>query len=251
MLLKSIAPLVALTLSGSLWFAAPAAAAAAAEDEKYQPEVFRYLTFLVGLGVTPAPDVTEHYKTSGGTTRYEWEGARKTGYQGTLSLSCGRTMIEGGGIQFGTELAFATYNITPKTFSTGGASIANTSTSELHYRTTGLNLVAGWEYGLRNLEDLRTYITADIFGGGGLAWAENQRHVGAGAETAKGIGGYFEVGARVGAYLTEQRWVYGVNVSYAYGMGSVSMKFDTAGASSTLDLERSGFGVTGLVGYRF
>lgn len=248
-MLKPVTPLVALALTGGLW---NGASATAAEPEKYQPEVFRYLTLLVGIGATPAPDVSEFSTDSGGaTTRYDWQGGRKTGYQGVATLMCGRTLGDGNGIQFGLDLAFATYNITPRTFDVGGASFDNGSPGELNYRTVGLNLVGGWSWGVRNREDLLPLITVDAFLGGGLAWAENELHTPGGSyERQNGAGGYYEAGLRVGAYITEQRWIYGLNVTYTYGQGQVEMDFGS-GYSSELDLEREGFGVTGLMGYRF
>jgi hypothetical protein len=250
-MLKSVTPLIALALSGGLWSTCPVIAAEPEKDH-YQPEVFRYLTFLVGLGATPAPEVTEFSKDGAGTsTRYDWEGTRKTGYQGVATLMCGRTLGDGNGIQFGLDLAFATYDITPRGFTVGGAGYDNGSPGDLNYRTIGLNVVGGWSYGIRNREDLLTFITADVFLGGGLAFAENELHTTGGTyERANGTGGYYETGVKVGAYITEQRWIYGVNVTYTFGQGQVGMDF-SGGYSSELDLDREGFGITGLMGYRF
>lgn len=250
-MLKSVTPLVALALSGGLWSTC-SAAAAEPDKEKYQPEVFRYLTFLVGFGATPAPDVTEFSKDGAGTTtRYNWEGARKTGYQGIATLMCGRTLGDGNGIQFGLDLAFATYDIRPRTFDVAGSSFDNGSPGDLNYRTIGVNVVGGWSYGIRNRDDLLAIVTVDAFLGGGLAFAENELHTAGGSyERANGTGGYYETGLKVGAYITEQRWIYGLNVTYTFGQGRVGMDFGS-GYSSKLDLEREGFGITGLMGYRF
>ena len=96
-----------------------------------------------------------------------------------------------------------------------------------------------------------TMITVDAFLGGGLAFAENELHtVGGSYERANGTGGYYETGLKVGAYITEQRWIYGLNVTYTFGQGQVGMDFG-GGYSSKLNLDREGFGITGLMGYRF
>lgn len=41
-----------------------------------------------------------------------------------------------------------------------------------------------------------------------------------------------------------------MNVSYAYGGSEVDMDFD-GGYDSELELKRHGFGIAGVVGYRF
>lgn len=250
-MLKSVTPLIALALSGGLWNSC-SAAVIEPEKDPYQPEVFHYLTFLVGFGATAAPEVTEYSKDGAGTTtRYDWQGARKTGYQGVATLMCGQTLGDGNGIQCGLDLAFATYDIRPHSFDVGGTNFDNGSPGDLNYRTIGVNLVGGWSYGIRNRDELLTLITIDAFLGGGLAFAENELHTTGGSyERANGTGGYYELGLKAGAYVTEYRWIYGLNVTYTFGQGQVGMDF-SGGYSSKLDLQREGFGVTGLMGYRF
>lgn len=74
--------------------------------------------------------------------------------------------------------------------------------------------------------------------------------LGGGIEQERGVGWYWEAGVRVGAYITERRFIYGFNVSYSYGSSRVDMDFP-GGFSSEMKLTRNGLGIAGVAGYRF
>jgi len=212
---------------------------------------FEFQNLLIGLAGSPSPSVTENSKdASGTTTSYDWSGKRSVGVQASALVLAGTGAAEGGW-EFGGGVSFATYDITPNSFTVAGASYNNASSSTLHYRTVGVNVLGGYEYGLIDIDDFRGFVEVTPILGAGIAWADNEIHGATGGYDKKtGVGAYVEYGLRVGAYITETRWIYGVNAFYMGGTSSVKMDF-TGGYSSTLRLDRSGFGAGAAAGYRF
>jgi hypothetical protein len=214
-----------------------------------RPLEFRNL--LIGFAGSPTPDVTEDSKdASGTTTSYDWSGKRSMGYQVSALVLQGEGG-EDGGWEFGGGIAVANYDITPGSFVVAGSSYNNASSSTLHYRTLGLNVLGGYEYGLIDIDDFRGFVEVTPILGAGVAWADNEIHSATGGYDKKtGVGAYFEYGLRVGAYITESRWIYGINAFYMGGTSTVKMDF-SGGYSSTLRLDRNGFGAGAAAGYRF
>jgi hypothetical protein len=227
-----------------------ALAPAVAEDLKVAD--FDYFRLQASFSAVAAPDVTENTKASGGTnTEYEWNGGRESGYQAAITALFGRGTPGGEGWQWGAELVYGHYDITPSDFTVDGVVFNNDSGAELTYRTIGINVLGGWQWGMSDLEEFTGFIELMPHLGGGMAFAENEVHDSNGSyarETGTGI--YWEAGLRFGAYITERRLVYGVNVSYAYSASSIDIDFP-GGYSSELDFKRHGFGIGAVAGYRF
>jgi hypothetical protein len=213
---------------------------------------FDYLRIQASFGAVASPEIEEDSRDGAGTTTtYEWNGMRESGYQAALTALVGRGILGGEGWQWGAELVFGSYDITPDDFSVGGGINKNSSGSELSHRTFGVNLVGGWQWGMTNLSEFTGFVEVMPHIGAGLAWADNEVNTGGGNYVMEtGTGAYWEIGLRVGAYITERQFIYGVNVSYAYGSAEVDMDFP-GGYSSELVLERHGFGIGAVAGYRF
>ena len=232
-----------------------AMAPAMAEDLKVAD--FDYFRLQASLSAVAAPTVTERTKDSAGiTTEYDWNGSRDTGFQAAVTALFGRGTTTGGeGWQWGAELVFGNYDITPSDFTVNGSVINNGSGTDLSYRTIGINVLGGWQMGITDLNEFTGFIEIMPHLGGGFAFADNETNTAATGspavyEKGSGTGMYWEAGLRLGAYITERRYIYGFNISYAYSGSAVDM--DVAGGfSSKLDLTRRGFGLGGVFGYRF
>ncbi len=232
-----------------------AMAPVAAEDLKVAD--FDYFRLQASLSVVAAPKVTEDSKDSGGTnTNYEWNGTRDNGFQAAVTGIFGRgTKLGGEGWQWGAEMVFGRYDITPTDFTVNGSVIKNGSGSQLENRTLGVNVLGGWQWGMTDLDEFTGFIEIMPHLGGGISFAENEVNTSATGSPAvyeheSGTGFYWEAGLRVGAYITERHFIYGFNVSYAYSASTVSMDFP-GGYTSDLDLKRHGFGIGAVAGYRF
>lgn len=224
-------------------------APAAGEDLKIAE--FDYFRVQVSLGAVEAPEIEEDSTDNNGVnTTYEWDGGRESGYQAAVTVLMGRTKPGTGGWQWGGELVYGHYDITPSRFNVDGTTYQNDSGNELAHQTFGIHLVGGYQWGLTDVGEFTGFVEVLPYAGGGIAFAENEVHDTNGYSRERGTGYYWEVGLRLGAYITEQRFIYGVNVSYAYSGSKVDMDF-SGGYDSELELTRSGFGIAGVVGYRF
>lgn len=226
------------------------AAPALGEDLKIAE--FDYVRLQVSIAAVEAPEIEENTTDGGGiNTTYDWNGGRESGYQAAITALFGRGKLGGGGWVWGTEVVFGFYDITPGGFSANGQPSGNENGSELDHRTIGINLIGGYQWGLADLTEFSGFVEVLPYVGGGFSSAENEVRNSNGAfSTETGRGGYFETGLRVGAYITEHRFIYGVNVSYAYSHSELDMDFP-GGYSSEVELTRSGFGIAGVAGYRF
>ncbi|MBA3698779.1 MAG: hypothetical protein H0W78_07985 [Planctomycetes bacterium] len=226
------------------------AAPALGEDLKIAE--FDYIRLQASIGAVEAPDVEEDSNDNNNVnTNYEWNGGRESGYQAALTVILGRGRMGEGGWQWGGEVVYGHYNITPDSFSVNGTVFSNGSGNELKHQTIGINLLGGYQWGLSDITEFTGFVEIMPHIGGGVAFAENEVHLlNGGYEENRGIGAYWEVGVRVGAYITEQRFIYGFNVSYAYGGAEMDMDF-AGGFSSELHITRQGFGIAGVAGYRF
>ena len=206
---------------------------------------------MLGFAGAPTPDVTEDTKDSTGvTTTYEWQDPKSFGFQGSVTLLNG-TIHEGGGIVWGGELVFADYDITPGSFLVNDVRFKNDSTASLSYQSLGINLVGGYQIGMTTDQSLHGFLEFLPVVGFGIARADNEvQNSGGKYIKENGNGTYYQYGLRIGAYLTERNWIYGVTASYLGGEGSVKMDFP-GGFKSELTLEQSGVAFGGVAGYRF
>lgn len=225
---------------------------APASGEDLKIAEFDYIRLQVSVGAVEAPDIKEDTKDGAGVnTNYEWNGARESGYQAAITALFGRGKLGEGGWEWGAEFVLGFYDITPNDFTVNDVIFTNGSNADLRHNTYGVNLLGGWQWGISDLEEFTGFVELLPHIGGGLATAESEVHNTNGSYSREsGSGAYFEAGLRLGAYITERRFVYGVNVSYAYGYSKIDIDFP-GGVSSELELKRHGFGIAGVVGYRF
>jgi len=226
------------------------AAPACGEDLKVAE--FDFIRLQASIGAAAAPDVKEDTKDGAGVnTSYDWNGGRDNGYQAAITALFGRGKLGEGGWEWGGEFVMGIYDLTPQDFTVDGVVFGNGSGSELRSRTYGINLLGGWQWGLMDLDEFTGFVEIIPHIGGGIATAESEVHNGNGSYSREsGTGAYFDAGLRLGAYITEKRMIYGVNVSYDYGYSKIDIDFP-GGYSSELELKRHGFGIAGVVGYRF
>jgi len=226
------------------------AAPASAEDLKIAE--FDYFRLQASVAAAAAPDVEEDTSDGAGVnTTYEWNGGRDTGYQAAITALFGHAKHGEGGWEWGGEFVAGFYDITPADFTVDGVIYDNGSGAKLRHRTYGINLLGGWQWGMTDLDEFTGFIEVLPHIGGGIAMAESEVHNTSGSYSREsGMGAYFEAGIRLGAYITERRFIYGVNLSYAYGYSKIDIDFP-GGYSSELELQRHGFGLAGVAGYRF
>ena len=213
---------------------------------------FDYVRLQASIGAVEAPEVEEDSNDNNDiNTNYEWNGGRESGYQAALTVLVGRGRMGEGGWQWGGEVVYGHYDITPSSFSVDGTTFNNASGNELTHQTIGINLVGGYQWGLSDITEFTGFVEIMPHVGGGVAFAENEVHLlSGGYEQERGVGAYWEIGVRLGAYITERGFIYGFNVSYAYGGAEMDMDFP-GGFSSELEITRQGFGIAGVAGYRF
>lgn len=211
----------------------------------------------LGLSSPPAPRISEKTTDSlGNQTTYRWqELAKSRGLDFELSSYNG-TGHSWGGVVWGAMLDTAAYSITPTTYGVdGGGTFTNTSPNKLRYTTVGVTVLAGYEYGINGDNGPNDGITSFImilpFISGGPAWAESEVHSQSGAYVReRRMGSYIQGGMRVGGYLTEENWVYGVFVEGLLGTGKVTLDFP-GGYTSNLTLKQQGVSLGLSGGYRF
>ncbi len=202
----------------------------------------------VGVGVGPGPEVVEHTSSAAGTTGYDWDGVKKSGLALSVMSLNGRGYRTGGFV-WGGELALGLYDIRPESFTVDGATYRNGSNEKLTHRTLGVNVLAGYEYGIVKQDGLRGYVMILPHVGGGLATAENEVRTGSVYDKERGTGHYGEYGIRLGGFLTESDWLFGALVGYVRSSAKVDISI--SGYDSELRLKRSGAAFQVLAGYRF
>jgi hypothetical protein len=206
---------------------------------------------LVGISAVAAPEITEHQTPTGSsTTDYDWKGNRSYGSRFSL-LSLNGRAHRWGGLVWGAELAFSTYNITPASWdvSGGGGTSVNNGSDDLAYRTIGANLIIGYEYGITKKDGLNGFIEILPYFGGGFAFADTTYNDGTSVFKEQGRGRYAECGLMVSGFLTEKNWLYGITGGISRSVGGVTVNF--SGVESKLDLISVGATIGARIGYRF
>ncbi len=212
---------------------------------------------LLGFVLPPSPKVTERATANDGTqTNYRWrDPGQSFGYGGEVGMICG-TGHPWGGLVWGAMLSGVDYDITPGTYSVdGGGTVANTSPDKLHYRTLGVTLMGGYEYGINSNDGLGDGISSFVMVlpliAGGAAWTDDEQHNLSGSYVReRHTGSYYQFGLRLGGYLTERDWIYGVVVDGLIGRARAQLSFP-GNISSELTLKQQGVGFGLIAGYRF
>jgi hypothetical protein len=210
---------------------------------------FEFTDLEVGLSSAPMPKIKEYTTDGIGTkTEFDWQGERSAGLSGNVIAMRGAATANGGW-EFGLGVSVSNYDITPNSYAVDGNAYNNGSGQKLYYRTAGIEVLGGYEYGVVNNNDFSAFIEMTPLIGVGPAWAENAEYANGAYETKRGTGWYADVGLRLAAFITEQRWIYGVTLSLIDHTSQIKMSFP--GYKSTLELNGIGFGAGVVAGYRY
>lgn len=223
--------------------------------ERSRPDAgFPFMQLTAGATSTSAADVTERTRSPAGVnTTYQWTGSDKRGVQFALNNLNVRAHDWGGWV-WGAELNGMTQDITPNGFDVNGAHYGNGSRSTLTYQSLGAVIQAGYEYGLIDTDEgISGYLTIVSFYGLELTRAESEVRTSPGSlsyERSSGGGWGYDTGLRIGGYLTEAHWLYGLTVDVRFGRSVTGIDFPD-GSHSELTIIRRGIGFGAVGGYRF
>lgn len=192
--------------------------------------IFRFDDLRVGVAVAPLPEVSEKIRTPSGSTSLDWPEPSGYGYRGSVLWLTGATRTNHGFV-WGLELSYGTYVF--------GDDLAYTDSVTLSQ--AGVDVLAGWQYGITGQHSLRGHLEVLPFVGTGVGWIDK-------GANAKGL--YREYGLRTGAFLSERRWIAGLTASWV--VMSQSLDIDTTSQTrSLLDIQADGFRFGLETGYRF
>jgi hypothetical protein len=203
------------------------------------------------FGTTPAPSVKETAQSpSGTTTGYNWEGVRRNGLAFDVGARHG-VDHDWGGLEWGAELEVANANLRPSDYHVAGGDYINSTGPSLAYRTLGVNLLGGYEWGNPTDDAFHPYFEALPLLGAGLVSAQDDVTDANGNIYRKNARSwYVQYGLRLGAYLTEEQWIYGFTLGAEGGYAKLKFAFPT-GDSSTVAYQRFGFTLAAALAYRF
>lgn len=193
----------------------------AAEGQAAKPYEYQDLRF--GWTSAPTPNVYLKSKSGGGSTRYE--GGESRGSRYTVTYLCGRASEENKvGTVFGGQFSLGSYSI--------GDNGVETSLIQ-----PMVDVYYGWQYGIVDTPALRGWIEMMPFVGVGGSLVE--------IDSKQRLGYAVETGVRVGVYLTERSWQFGVTTSGLLGTSKAK------GDVNELTMDTHGFTFGGEIGYRF
>ena len=227
---------------------------AAAAERVRVDDGFFFSQLTAGITSTPTADVTERTRSPAGiNTTYAWTGTDKRGTQFAFNNLNGRAR-EWGGLVWGAELNGMTQEITPDGFDVNGAQYGNGSSSTLTYQSFGAAIQAGYQYGIVDDEDgITGFVTVVPFYGLELTRAQSEVRTSPGSLSylrSSGDGWGYDAGLRVGGYLTEKHWLFGLTIDVRFGRSVTSIDFSD-GSRSELTIVRRGLSYGLVGGYRF
>jgi hypothetical protein len=203
----------------------------------------------VGVGAAPGATVTETATNpSGASTGYKWQGSKDNGIQVAVTSLNGRAYRWGGWV-WGAEVALGLYDITPTGYEIGSASFVNDSNTSLNYRSLGINVLGGYEYGIMKEDGLRAFLMVLPHVGFGAAMADTELRSGSAYTKDHGFGYYGEYGLRLMGCITERSWIGGISIGFVRSTAKVKVTVDPY--ESDLTLKRSGVTFGAMAGYRF
>jgi hypothetical protein len=209
----------------------------------------------LGGGLIEKPHITERVETpSGGRADYRWIGGNEIGTTFGVSLvGTAHRFRSGGALLAGAGGTVQLYDVTPKSYAAAGGYFPNNrSDLKLSYQTASLDVMLGYGTGPWSTVLGDWHFEVLGVGSGGIAWADTQGFDSSGgASVRRGAGWQYAYGPRLGLYLTERSWVFGVHADYVYSHGEVGIKLPN-GDESTVTAETKGmFGGQVELGYRF
>lgn len=193
-----------------------------AEDTVVEkPYEYRDLRF----GVTSAPTPNIHSQASDGSNAFHYDDSQSRGVRVTMTYLFGRVPAEQTtSTVYGGQVALGTYRV-----GNGGT---NTRLVQ-----PMVDVYYGWQYGVVESPSLRGWFELMPFVGLGSSVVE--------VDAKTRVGYAVEAGVRIGAYLTERAWQFGVTSSGIIGTSKVK------GDVNELTLNTNGFTFGAEIGYRF
>jgi len=211
----------------------------------------------LGLTLPTSPKVTERATAGDGTqTTYRWRDPGQSFGYGLEIASLNGVGHPWGGVVWGAALSGADYDITPGSYSVdGGGTVINTSPDKLHYRTLGLTVLGGYEYGINGDDGpgdgISSFLMILPLVTAGAAWTDDEQHSITGTYIReRHTGAFYQVGLRIAGYLTERDWIYGILIEGLVGRAKAQLSFP-GNTTSELTLKQQGVGVGLIAGYRF
>lgn len=209
----------------------------------------------IGGGIYQKPRVFETVTTpGGGKAEYRWIGGNPIGHRVSISGVATPWAVSRavGDPLFGLELSYAAFEETPDTYRVGGTYSTNLRRDvTLQFQTVEASVLIGWATPrwYTAVGDLHLEFAAVV--GGGMAWADTQGVSGGGQVTRRrGSGWNYDVSPRLGVYLCDSGWVFGIHGDWIFSHGEVGIELPN-GDHSELSVDGDGFGAEGQIGYRF
>jgi hypothetical protein len=193
-----------------------------AEDVVADPAYkFRDLRF----GLTSAPTPRVHSEALAGGNTFNYDSSKSRGGRATMTYLIGKVPPERTtSTVYGLQLSLGSYEVGDSGMTTGLVQ----PMVDVYY---------GWQYGIVESQSLRGWFEMMPFVGVGGSFVD--------VDEKKRLGYALETGVRLGAYLTERSWQFGVTSSGLLGTSKVK------GNVNELTLNTSGFTFGAEVGYRF
>jgi hypothetical protein len=198
----------------------------------------------IGVGFYPVPETTEKV----GGTSYDWKDTNQFGQSFSVMRLYGPEMTTGTSLVWGYGARYVHADLRPDIYVADGVTYQNNNNQSLQYHQLGLDVAIGLQHRGQPLSpDGGLTPFGEILAVVGGAAVQAQTAVD--NSTVTGTGWAADAAIRVGGYLIERRWMYGVTAGYVIGVGEAEA--DTIYGTSTLTLDRLGlqFGFEG--GYRF
>jgi hypothetical protein len=206
----------------------------------------------LGGSLLSAPQIRETVDIAGGgSANYDWIGGNHIG--GGVGVSYMRAWwpsIRGGAgtLIGGLGVVYQHYNTTPQSYRTVAGLATNTNKSDLQYQVAAAELALGWANQPVNTVVGDLHLEALGVGSFGIAWADTQ--VGGSNATRRGTGTQWAIGPRLGMYLCEAHWVFGVHGDWTWSRGKVDIALP-GGDTSHIEAVGQGPSGTAEIGYRF
>jgi hypothetical protein len=208
----------------------------------------------LGVSILTAPHIQEDIDVPGvGHAHYKWVGASGSGFGAALSgLTTPWRPARWLAFECGGELQYAWFDTTPDSYRVKGVGlVTNTQKFSLNYQSLSLDLIAGWA--TTPVETVIGDMHVELLGVGGygLIWADTEGFTTGGSPSKqRGAGTAWNIGPRLGVYVADAGWVFGVHGDWVWSQGKVDIALP---GGQTSHLQADGKGAAGTVeaGYRF
>lgn len=178
-----------------------------------------------------------------GSTTYQRQGEDERGNRGDATLLYG--FDRAGGFFSGIGVSYTRWDTTPVNYRSGGVVTARPVGGMLDARLALLSFQAGYAIGTPISQALSLWVEAAPVVG--LGWMSASSDIS--GQIDRGDALAYEFGGRVGVYLEERRWMFGV--TGAWSKISSDVDVDVGGATNTLRIDGQGFRLGAEAGYRF